>query len=728
MNRAESIVATLWNSRKLLLALGVLMSLGLGSNLRYLGVDNAIDIWFLKNDPALVEYKQFQKMFGHDEVVVVALKDESGMITTPGITRARTLSDAIMRIEGIARVESLLTLKTTGGKPQIPAAGISAQAARDLRGRLVADADLRGRWINDDGSILILVAGMEAGLDVDAERERILAALRETLDADGGAYHLAGLGVIYSALNRAATQDSAVVTVVAYGLIMLLLALLYQNPRPLLVVIAIASLGITAVMGAYAATGRDVNMVTVVIPTLILVTSVSTSVHLILSIARIPAALPVRQRIIRGVGHMIWPCLINTATTMAGFLSLMSSPMPVIYDLGLFAAMGLLFTFILSLLVTIAFAVSSNPQTFSTPCRVIQNTAVAMTRAAIRLPRTVSGVALLIALVAAIGTLELKVDTYSIDFLFDDHPVRQDSAVIEREVGPYMSLDFTVHHPQGALRADILKATADWQGRVQDSGLAHWSHSAASEYDKFTESGLLPPNIAPGRLLQLFDDNADDLVHEGKILRVSFGVPMQSARAIGNTIDSIRSLARLPADVSVKPAGYLPLYVQMMKHIVETQLHSFALAFGMIMLVLSLLFRSSQQLAMIVISNLLPVLVLLGTMGWLGIRLDAATVTIAAIVFGLVVDDTVQFLYRYREERKQSDTRIALVNTAHSIGHAMSITTLVMILGFSVLSLAAIKSVVFFGLLIALAMLAALLTDLLVLPAMLSLQRSHEDA
>ncbi len=162
MNRAESIVATLWNSRKLLLALGVVISLGLGSNLRYLGVDNAIDIWFLKNDPALVEYKQFQKMFGHDEVVVVALKDESGMITTPGIARARTLSDAIMRIEGIARVESLLTLKTTGGKPQIPDTEISAQAARDLRSRLVDDAGLRGRWINDDGSILILVAGKYA--------------------------------------------------------------------------------------------------------------------------------------------------------------------------------------------------------------------------------------------------------------------------------------------------------------------------------------------------------------------------------------------------------------------------------------------------------------------------------------------------------------------------------------------------------------------------------------
>jgi predicted RND superfamily exporter protein len=187
-------------------------------------------------------------------------------------------------------------------------------------------------------------------------------------------------------------------------------------------------------------------------------------------------------------------------------------------------------------------------------------------------------------------------------------------------------------------------------------------------------------------------------------------------------------MADFSTGVQVRPAGYLPLYVQMMRHIVETQLYSFALAFGLIMAVLSILFRSLQQLLLIAISNLLPIVVLLGTMGWLGMRLDAATVTIAAIVFGLIVDDTVQFLYRYREERKHYDVPGALSKTADTAGHAMTITTLVMITGFSVLGFAAIKSIVFFGLLVSLTMVAALFTDLLVVPAVLALRGRPRNA
>jgi hypothetical protein len=726
MRLAKSIVARLWDRRRLWLLLGIAVAVGLGINLRQLGVDNAIDIWFLKDDPALLEYQQFQQRFGHDEVVIIALKDSAGMLTAAGIDRSRMLSAAIEHIDGIARVDSLLTLKSPGDGTLLPAAGLTQQESAAFARRLLADPELRNRWISADGKLLVLVAGMDARLDIDAERERILAELRTILDADGGAYHLAGLGVIYSALNRAATQDSALVTASAYGLILLLLALIYQRARPLLVIIAIAALGGMAAMGAYAASGRDLNMVTVIIPTLILVTSVSTSVHLILSIVSTPVSLPVRERIIRGVGHMFWPCLINTLTTMAGFLSLMSSPMPVIYDLGLFAALGLMFTFVLSLLVTVAFSVSANMRSFSALNHRVGKIATLMATTAIHRPRAVGGIAALIALVAAFGMLELKVDTYSIEFLFADHPVRQDSAAIERELGPYMALDFTVERADGALREDILDAVANWQLRTEDAGLAGWSNSAASHYRQLKNSGLLTADVSPDSLARLFAAERSDLVHDGRILRVQFGVPMQSAREIENTIDAIGALAGLPDGYSARPAGYLPLYVQMMTHIVETQLQSFALAFGLIMLVLALLFRSAQQLLLIAISNLLPVLILLGAMGWLGIRLDAATVTIAAVVLGLVVDDTVQFLYRYREERKRADTRSALLATAESIGHAMTITTLVIMLGFSVLGLAAIKSVVFFGLLIALAMLAALLTDLMLLPALLVLWRSRE--
>ena len=121
-------------------------------------------------------------------------------------------------------------------------------------------------------------------------------------------------------------------------------------------------------------------------------------------------------------------------------------------------------------------------------------------------------------------------------------------------------------------------------------------------------------------------------------------------------------------------------------------------------------------------ANLLPVLMTLGLMGWLGIRLDVATVTISAIVLGLVVDDTMQFLYRLREELKlEKDQRKAIHNAVRLVGRPMFITTVVLGAGFSVLGFATVTSVAYFGLLLAFALTSALFCDLLILPALVSI-------
>ena len=160
----------------------------------------------------------------------------------------------------------------------------------------------------------------------------------------------------------------------------------------------------------------------------------------------------------------------------------------------------------------------------------------------------------------------------------------------------------------------------------------------------------------------------------------------------------------------------------MMDYIVASQVRSFGLAFVVVFALIAVLFRSARLAALAMPANLLPVLSTLGLMGMLGIRLDVATVTIAAIVLGLVVDDTIQLLYRLRhEESVHADPIVAIRAAVSGVGRPMAITTLVLGLGFSVLGFAAIKSVAWFGLLLAVAMVSALLGDLLVIPALLVL-------
>ena len=312
--------------------------------------------------------------------------------------------------------------------------------------------------------------------------------------------------------------------------------------------------------------------------------------------------------------------------------------------------------------------------------------------------------------------------------------MRADSDRLEAVYGPYTPLEFIVTREAGVEHPETMRAIWQWQRKMEAEDEVRWTRSAAdviSRLDavmKGEDSGEVPEDEAAlAQLLFLYgaDPDADMsrfIDGQRRQARVTVGVPMESARGFDSRIQSLLSLAELPPDVTVTPAGYLPLYVQIMSHIVRSQLASFGLAFAIIFVLIGLLFRSLRFVALAVPANLLPVLGTLGLMGWIGVRLDVATVTIAAIVLGLVVDDTVQFLYRYKvESERHDDTATAVRETVRKVGRPMAITTVVLAGGFAVLGFAAIKSVAWFGLLLATALISALLSDLLVVPALIVL-------
>ena len=310
--------------------------------------------------------------------------------------------------------------------------------------------------------------------------------------------------------------------------------------------------------------------------------------------------------------------------------------------------------------------------------------------------------------------------------------LRVDSDRLEAEFGPYTPLEFVVHSEDGVRRPEILQAVADWQDAMESDSRVGWTRSLADVVQNLhrvmsgENEGRVPPEPeSVDQIIFLFEADADanldrfvDLTDTQ--LRVTVGVPMTSAKVFGETIASLEEMAELPEGSRIEAAGYIPLYVQIMDHIVASQLSSFAIAFVVIFALIGLLFRSLRMAILAIPANLLPVCVTLGVMGAAGIRLDVATVTIAAIVLGLVVDDTTQFLYRYREmSERHEDISEVVVQTVRSVGRPMLITTVVLAGGFAVLALAAIKSVAYFGVLLATALVTAVLSDLIVVPALL---------
>jgi predicted RND superfamily exporter protein len=191
-----------------------------------------------------------------------------------------------------------------------------------------------------------------------------------------------------------------------------------------------------------------------------------------------------------------------------------------------------------------------------------------------------------------------------------------------------------------------------------------------------------------------------------------------------------RIRADLTGKLGLKPehvhlTGLLVLYNNMLQSLFGSQ----TLTLGITAIVLTgmflVLFKSLKIAVIAMIPNVLPVVLVLGVMGWLDIPLDMMTITIAAISLGIAVDDTIHYIHRFKDEFPKDHKYLSTMHRCHgSIGHAMYYTSITIIIGFSILVLSNFMPSVYFGLLTGLAMVIALIAALTLLPQLLILGRA----
>ncbi len=139
-----------------------------------------------------------------------------------------------------------------------------------------------------------------------------------------------------------------------------------------------------------------------------------------------------------------------------------------------------------------------------------------------------------------------------------------------------------------------------------------------------------------------------------------------------------------------------------------------------ILLMFTALFRAFRLALAAIVPNIISAGLILGLMGWIGIPLDIMTITIAAINIGIGVDDSIHYIHRFREEFQQDGNYWMSIRRCHnSIARAMYYTSVTVVLGFSILVLSNFIPTIYFGLLSGLAMMTALLANLVLLPILI---------
>ncbi len=166
--------------------------------------------------------------------------------------------------------------------------------------------------------------------------------------------------------------------------------------------------------------------------------------------------------------------------------------------------------------------------------------------------------------------------------------------------------------------------------------------------------------------------------------------------------------------------GQTAMYAYMAKDVTATLIYSLSLTILIVSIMMLLIFKRLKILWILLLPNLLPVILVIGVMGWLGLTIDMGVAIAGAIIIGVAVDDTIHFLVKYFDARKRglsmSDT---FDEVLHYAGRAILFTTIVLALSFSVFAFSTFTPNQNFGVVTAIALILALIIDLLYLPALL---------
>jgi hypothetical protein len=422
-----------------------------------------------------------------------------------------------------------------------------------------------------------------------------------------------------------------------------------------------------------------------------------------------------------------------------GFASLVVSDTPAVRLFGVFAGIGVLFAFALGLTlipVMLSYdAVAASPGA-ARPGGRLDALLDHVARLATAHPRRVVAVGVLVALPALAALPHVRNNTDLIGFLRPDAPLRRDTTWIADHFGAVVALDAIVSRVDGRpleSLEDLTRLSALEVAIARLQGVASVVGPAdLIEQLQRGETGASAPSLPEHEadLEYLFDlidaqpsrlaarlyaaDRAEARMHVG-LADVGTLRGAEIIAAIEHAADE-----RLGDEYRFEPTGAFYQVVVGSQGIVRSQVGSFALALALVVSAIAIEFRCAAIVAVAAIPNVLPILLVGGLMGWLGIDLSTGTTMIASVVIGLAVDDTIHYLARFRSEYA-GDAVEAAQRATRGVGRVLVVTSVVLVLGFWVGALGSFMPTVHFSLLSGLTMLLALAYDLLVLPACLQL-------
>ena len=698
------------------LAIAVLATLLFGWRLPQLQVNNNPEVWLPSGSAGLQDLKHFQDLFGEDSPL---LAYAAGDRLSEKEAAWSELADRLRAIPGIDSVFTPLFVDPDAPGPPNP---------------------LRYYLATADGKHAALALLPESGL-APAEQAQLVDRIERVLkpwQSRIGTFQLAGADVVTRDLDNGSRRSLLAFAPLVLGAMCLVL---YAATREWIAVAAsvltILFAGIWS-LGILAWLGQSLNLVVVTMPAILAVTTMTQAMHLLAYYHDLDVPTCQTNHAQRAswwrtaVRNTFLPNFLCAISTAAGFASLGASQIPPVKSMGLITAVGVMLAFGLCYtLFPALLSASSRVLPRGTGAHPWWNfeRAKAYVGWLERRSTVIFAAAGALLIMALSGLHLLRAESHVLELFSPGARIPVNYRAIEKNLLGLTPMEVVI---EGDPRTLLTNATLEsYRGLLQET-------LAEEPLVRQVVSVLLEPTrrrklefaIEPAELREALA--AEGLpegvgaflrVKDGKYLvRTTLLATTTSSNAIQALVERLRAriAKRVPAGVSAYVTGSSTLLIEGQVLLLKTQIWSFVSAFAAIALIILLAFRSLPLALLALPPNVVPVAVTLGIMGFFHIPLNTATVTVAGIALGLLMDDTIHILFRWRQQRRLGeDTPAAVTKALWQIGNPAVMTSVAFGVGFGMFAFAPFRPTAYFGLLIAITAFTGMFCDVVLFPALL---------
>jgi len=717
--------------------------------LRQIRYEFSLEALFSSDSEVKKTHEEFVKIFGQDDNLMIIAHGAADILLATGYKRIKGITEKLEELPYFSRVLSLTSAKTIRGAKDGFETGLlididnpDAADWAKIKSDLLSEPLIKGALLSKDGNTVSFSMEIKKKYNNNDGRAEMIDRLEEIIAPyrDSGQFHLSGIPHLRNAYVNYMKRDQAIFIPLCVLVVSILAFWLFRTLKANGFSLVIIILTVMWTMAALAAGGGSINIITSVMPSLIMTLGMAYVTHYLSRyIEESSNGVPKENAVLNSTRHMMVPIFLTSFTTGVGFISLLVLKVELVKQFGLYSAFGLMFAFWLTLTLLPALCLKTKPikgsnRLFSNN-RLIGRYLSWNDKFVKRYPWPV-----IILCLALVGTS-----------LFFAAKVRVDSKIME-ELNPntpeFLAHEFLINNLAGITPMEViisaderdafkepvnLKGLKALQEFIRDQKGVDFTLSLADIIKKMNQAlnedkadyfRIPSSRQAVAQQLLIYDGDDLDRLVTGRfdMARISTRCEDIGSKEFVNLEKAILSHAEkvLPKGLKVIVTGGSIMAGKTMSRLIKDMVTSLFIAAGIITILMAILFRSIKLGLLAMIPNFIPIIMTLGLLGVLDITLRTSIVVVFPISLGIAVDDTIHFITRCGDEfKKAGNYDAALRNTFLGTGRPIIFTSLLLFLGFGVLATSSFIPTQNFGMLSAATMVSALVGDLFLLPALL---------